>query len=56
MSTKRGYWICQIHITTAFFYRFLDKEICIIQPIIFEDGTARVYFLKKALYGLKQAL
>ena len=39
----------------VFFYGFLDEEIYIMQPTIFEDGTARVSFLKKALYSLKQA-
>ena len=42
-------------VITAFFYGFLDEEIYIIQPTIFEDVTTRVCFLKKALYGLKQA-
>ena len=55
MSTKRGYRIHQMDVITAFLYGFLDEEIYIMQPTMFEDGTTRVCFLKKALYGLKQA-
>ncbi len=42
-------------VISAFLYGFLDEEIYIMQPNMFEDGTNRVYFLKKTLYGLKQA-
>ena len=42
-------------IITAIPYGFLDEEIYIMQPTIFEDGTTWVCFLKKALYGLKQS-
>ena len=49
MSTKRGYWIRQMDIITVFFYGFLDEEIYIPQPTMFEDGITQVYFLKKAL-------
>ena len=55
MSTKKSYWIRQIDVIIAFFYRFFDKEIYIMQLPMFEDGTTRVCFLKKAIYGLKQA-
>ncbi len=55
VSAKRGYRIRQIDIITAFLYGFLDEEIYIMQPTMFEDGTTRVCFLKKSLYGLKQA-
>ena len=55
MSAKRGYWIRQMDVITAFFYGFLDEQIYIIHPTMFEDGTTRVYLFKKALYGLKQA-
>ena len=55
MSAKRGYRIRQMDVITAFLYGFLDEEIYIMQPTMFEDGTTRVCFLKKALYGLKQA-
>ena len=55
MFTKKGYRIHQIDVITAFLYRFLDEEIYIMQPTMFEDGTTWVYFLKKALYGLKQS-
>ncbi len=54
VSAKRDYQR-QMDVITAFFYRFLDEEIYIMQPTMFEDGTTRVCFLKKALYGLKQA-
>ncbi len=56
MSAKRGYRIHQIDVITAFLYEFLDEEIYIMQPTMFEDGITRVCFVKKALYGLKQAL
>ncbi len=39
----------------AFLYGYLDEEIYIMQPRMFEDGKTRVCFLKKALYGLTQA-
>ena len=55
MSAKRGYRIRQMDVITAFLYGFLDEEIYIMQPTMFEDGTTRVCFLKKALYGLKQS-
>ncbi len=55
MSTKIGYQIHQIDIITAFLYGFLDEEIYIMQPTMFEDGTTWVCFFKRALYGLKQA-
>ncbi len=55
MSAKRGYRIREMDVITAFLYGFLDEEIYIMQPIMFEDGTTRVCFLKRALYGLKQA-
>ena len=42
-----------MNVITAFLYGFLDEKIYIIQPIIFEDNTTQVYFLKKALYSLK---
>ena len=56
MFAKRGYRICQMDVITAFLYGFLNEEIYIMQPTIFEDGRTQVCFLKKALYGLKQAL
>ena len=52
---KRGYRIGQMDIITAFFYEFPDEEIYIMKPIMFEDSTTRVCFLRKLLYGLKQA-
>ncbi len=55
VSAKRSYRIRQMDVITAFSYGFFDKEICIMQPTMFEDSTTRVCFLKKALYGLKQA-
>ncbi len=55
VSAKKGYRIRQMDVITAFLYGFLDEEIYIMQPTMFEDGTTRVCFLKKALYGLKQA-
>ncbi len=55
VSAKRGYRICQMVVITALLYGFLDEEIYIMQPTIFEHGTTIVCFLKKALYGLKQA-
>lgn len=39
ISAKKSYWIRQIDVITTFLYQFLDEEIYIIQPIIFEDGT-----------------
>ena len=53
MSAKKGYRIYQMNVITAFLYGFLDEKIYIIQPIIFENDTTWVYFLKKALYDLK---
>ena len=47
--------IRQVDVITAFLYGFLDKEIYIIQPSMFDDGNIRVCSLKKALYGLKQS-
>ena len=55
VSAKRGYRIRQMDVITAFLYGFLDEEIYIMQPTMFEDGTTRVCLLKKALYGLKQS-
>ncbi len=49
VSAKSGYRIRQMDVITAFLYGFLDEEICIMQPTMFEDGTTRVSFLKKAL-------
>ena len=53
MSAKRSYQIRQMDGITALLYGFLDEEIYIMQPIMFEDGITRVCFFKKALYGLK---
>lgn len=55
ISAKQGYRIRQMDVITAFLYGFLDEEIFIIQPTMFEDGTSRVCLLRKALYGLKQS-
>ncbi len=55
VSAKRGTRIRQMDVITSFVYGFLDEEIYIMQPTMFEDGTSRVCLLKKALYGLKQA-
>ncbi len=56
VSAKKCYQFRQMYVITAFFYLFLDEEIYIIQPTMFEDGTTRVNSLKKTLYGFKQAL
>ncbi|CAI7812336.1 unnamed protein product [Closterium sp. NIES-53] len=34
---------------------FLEEEIFMAQPVVFDDGSGRFSKLKKALYGLKQA-
>lgn len=56
MSVKKSYYIRQIDVIIAFLYSCFDEEIYIMQSIMFEDDTTRVFFFKKALYGLKQAL
>ena len=53
MSAKRGYWIRQVDLITAFLYKFFDEQIYIIQLTIFEYDITQIYFLKKALYSLK---
>ena len=44
-------------VVTAFLYGYLDEEIYIIQPTLFEvaGGEQKVCLLRKALYGLKQS-
>ncbi len=55
VSVKRGYKIRQMHVVTAFLYRFLDEVIYIEQPHVFELRSELVCRLCKALYRLKQA-
>ena len=47
--------IKQIDVKTAFFYRNVNIDIYIYQPIEFNDGLGHVCKLNKALYGLKQS-
>ena len=45
----------QVDIKSAFSNVLLDKDIYIIQPIGYKNGSTKVYKLNKALYRLKQA-
>ena len=44
-----------IDIKCAFLNGVLHQDVYVVQPLMFHDGTRRVWKLKKALYGLKQA-
>ena len=44
-----------IDIKCAFLNGVLHQYVYIVQPLMFHDGTRRVWKLKKALYGQKQA-
>ena len=57
ISAKRGLSIRHMDVVTAFLYGYLDEEIYIIQPTLFEvaGGEQKVCLLRKALYGLKQS-
>ncbi len=55
VGVKRGYWIRNIDLVTAFLYGFLDENIYIEQPHLFTTKLDKVCKLIKALYGLKQA-
>ena len=55
LSAYENFEIQQWDIVSAFPNASLDEEIYIMQPIGFEDSTAKVCLLHKALYGLKQA-
>ncbi|CAI7794228.1 unnamed protein product [Closterium sp. NIES-53] len=54
-AANKGWVVKQMDVTTAFLNDFLHKEIFMVQPEGFDDGSGRVWKLKKALYGLKQA-
>ena len=47
----------QMDVKSAFLNIYIEEEVCVSQPLSFEDhkNHTHVYKLKKALYGLKQA-
>ena len=44
-----------VDIKCAFLNGVLEREVYMVQPPMFNDGSGRFWRLKKAMYGLKQA-
>ncbi|CAI7846041.1 unnamed protein product [Closterium sp. NIES-53] len=55
MATVKDLHIHQMDVKKVFLYGKLDKEIYMVQPKGYSDGTTNVCKLLKSLYGLKQA-
>jgi len=56
-ASMSGFKLFQMDVKSAFLNEFINEEVYVSQPPIFEDHQHpnHVYKLKKALYGLKQA-
>jgi hypothetical protein len=56
-SVAKGFKLYQMHVNSAFLNGFLEEEVYVKQPPVFESAEFphRVYRLRKALYGLKKA-
>ncbi|GJZ41755.1 retrovirus-related pol polyprotein from transposon TNT 1-94 [Tanacetum coccineum] len=52
-----GFIVYQMDVKSAFLYGSIEEEICVCQPLGFEDPqfSDKVYKVEKALYGLHQA-
>jgi hypothetical protein len=56
-SVAKGFRLYQMDVKSAFLNGFLEEEVYVRQPPLFEsvEFPHRVYKVRKALYGLKQA-
>ena len=52
---RKGFYMKQLDVKTAFLYGDLEEEIYTSQAPGFEMGNNKVWKLRKSLYGLKQA-
>ncbi|WVZ81027.1 hypothetical protein U9M48_028454 [Paspalum notatum var. saurae] len=56
-AAPKGFKLQQMDVKSAFLNGFIEEEVYVRQPLVFESARFpdRVYKLRKALYGLKQA-
>nr|GEX32606.1 retrovirus-related Pol polyprotein from transposon TNT 1-94 [Tanacetum cinerariifolium] len=56
-ATFMGFMVYQMDVKSAFLYGTIEEEVCVCQPLGFEDPDYpnKVYKVVKALYGLHQA-